>query len=70
MAGSAAIVVTAASIAIQNNPKVQESTESLKRRLADAEKRIDHLQTSHKKAIRSGLVVTGLLVGLDISLLM
>lgn len=70
IAGTAAIPVTAATIAIQNNSKVQESTESLKLRLTEAEKNIDKLKASHKKAIKSGLIFTGLLVGVDISLLM
>ncbi|MEQ9022840.1 MAG: hypothetical protein RLN82_08790 [Pseudomonadales bacterium] len=69
MAGTAAIPVTAASLAIQNNSKVQESTESLKRRISEAEKNITQLQAIHKKTIKSGLIVAGMLVGLDISLL-
>ena len=69
IAGTAAIPITAATAAVQNNPKVQESTESLKRRLSDAEQRLEQLQKDHKKAIRSGLIITGVLVGLDLSLL-
>lgn len=69
IAGTAAIPVTAASAAIQNNAKLQESSESLKKRLGEAEKRIEQLQKDHKKAIKSGLIITGILVGLDLSLL-
>ncbi len=70
IAGTAAIPVTAATAAIQNNARVQESSESLKKRLGDAEKRIEELQKNHKKAIKSGLIITGVLVGLDLSLLL
>jgi len=70
IAGTAAIPVTAATTAIQNNARVQESSESLKKRLGEAEKRIEKLQKDHKKVIKSGLVITGVLVGLDLSLLL
>lgn len=69
IASTAAVPITAATVAVQNNAKVQESTESLKRRLSDAEQRLEQLQKDHKKAIRSGLIITGVLVGLDLSLL-
>ena len=69
IAGTAAVPITAATAAVQNNAKVQESTESLKRRISDAEQRLEQLQKDHKKAISSGLIITGVLVGLDLSLL-
>lgn len=70
IAGTAAIPVTAATAAIQNNARVQESCESLKNRLGEAEKRIEKLQKDHRKVIKSGLVITSVLVGLDLSLLL
>ena len=40
IAGTAAVPITAATAAVQNNAKVHESTESLKRRISDAEQRL------------------------------
>lgn len=47
----------------------KDSADKLKQRLADAEQRIDQLQSKQKKTIKTGLVLAGLVVGLDLSLL-
>ena len=70
MASAAAVPVTAATAAIQNHPKVQESTEVLKKRLTEAEKNIGQLEINQKKVIKSGLIIVGLLAGIDLSLLL
>ena len=49
---------------------VAENIQKLRHQLQQAENRIDHLQASQKKAIKTTAIVTAALVGIDISLLL
>ena len=67
--GLAAAPIAATAVAVQKNPQFHESTEQLKQRLKQAELKLDKLEIRHKKALKTGAIAAGLLIGFDLSLI-
>lgn len=69
-AGLVSVPAVASGIAASKKAKLQESTEKLSQRLENAERQIKQLKDDHKKTVKAAAIVTGILVGIDLSLIL